>query len=229
MVRFEVFVIDRGGGRTPKTLSPARGPASSFGKEFGADAQGTFATRAQADAFIKAKRIEFATSDTPVGARPVPTAVQAATAQRTRAGEEIIGPPPKGRRTTRTPAEEVRIRQKAATLALKNIREGRSFASKETIARLQTQEKSQKQFVEARILRQLREGTTLTEFKTFREIEIIKAKARIERARETRKAQLRTIGGEIIQKPSEKLFSLVPTGEGVTKVTDIPTETALIR
>lgn len=85
------------------------------------------------------------------------------------------------------------------------------------------------QFVEARILRQLRTGTTLTEFRTFKETERIKAQARIERARETRKEQLRKAGAEVIFKPSEKFFGVVPTGEGIKKISPIPTETELVR
>ncbi len=130
MARFEVFVIDRGGGRTPKTLSPARGPAATFGREFGADDEGTFATRAEADAFIAAKRNEFSSRDQPVGVRQVPTAAQAAAVQRLEQGEEIIGPPPKGRRTTRTPEEEAGVRRKHTELTRIN-RELRTARSEE--------------------------------------------------------------------------------------------------
>ena len=64
-------------------------------------------------------------------------------------------------------------------------------------------------------------------FKSITDIEREKAVARVERVRETRKQQLRKAGAEVIFKPSEKFFGLVPTGIGA--VTKIPTETELVR
>ena len=64
--------------------------------------------------------------------------------------------------TTRSPAEQRRIEAKAASLALANIRAGRSQASAATIRRLQAQELTQKEFVERRTLERLRTGTTAT-------------------------------------------------------------------
>ncbi|KKL59984.1 hypothetical protein LCGC14_2209810, partial [marine sediment metagenome] len=116
------------------------------------------------------ERREFATRDDPVGIRPTPSIAEARAKPRLPGGQEITGPAPKGKPTTRTEKEQLEIQQQAATLALKNIREGRSQASKQTISRLQRQEKTQKQFVEERILKQLTEGTTLTQFKTFEKI-----------------------------------------------------------
>lgn len=144
---FQVTTIDRGGGRTPQTLSVVK----------------TFGTREEAEIFIESERREFADRDTPVGIRQTPSQEQEAAFQRFQ-GRQVTGPAPKGRRTTRSPEEEARVKQKAASLALKNIREGRAHASKKTIARLKAQEKTQKQFVEERTLRQLREGTTQTQF-----------------------------------------------------------------
>ena len=84
MVRFEIFTIGRGGGRTPQTIE-----ATSV--------VGSFATRAEAERFLREKRFEIASGDTPVGVRPVPTAAQAAVVPRTAGGLEIRGPPPSGR------------------------------------------------------------------------------------------------------------------------------------
>ncbi len=52
---------------------------------------------------------------------------------------------------------------------------------------------------------------------------------KVELAREIRKKQLRAAGAEVIFKPSEKFFGLVPTGEGIKKISPIPTETELTR
>ncbi len=90
-------------------------------------------------------------------------------------------------------------------------------------------ELTQKEFVERRTLEQLRTGTTLTQFKTLREIEIERGRAVVTRARKVRKVQLRKVGAEVIFKPSRKFFGVVPTGEGVKAVTKIPTETELVR
>ncbi len=207
---FQVFTIARGGGRTPQTLSVVK----------------TFGTRAEAERFVT-QRQEFATRDTPVGIRQTPSAAEAATFKRTRAGEQITGPAPKGKPTTRTAAEQRDIQQKAATLALKNIRAGRSRASPETIAKLKAQEKTQKQFVEERTIKRLTKGTTLTQFKTFAEIGSLKKAGVVERARETKKQQLRKTGGELIFETSEKFFGVVPTG--INLATKIPTEPELIQ
>ncbi len=179
MVRFEVFSIDRGGGSRPQTLIVLQRQVKGIGGG-GQDAQGTFATKAQADAFIRANRRQLATREEPVGSRAIPTEIQQAKKTFIN-GEEVTGPPPKGRPTTRTPAEQREIQQKAATLALKNIRAGKAFASPETIAKLQTQEKTQKQFVEERIIKRLTKGKTFAQFKTSKEIEQEKARARRER------------------------------------------------
>ncbi len=166
---FEIFVIDRGGGRTPKNLSVVgRIPG---GTEFGQLPGGKFSTREAALKALRKLRREFADSDTPVGVRSTPSIATARAKPRiSPGGPEIIGPAPKGKPTTRTEKEQLEIQQQAATLALANIEAGTSFASPEAIARLKAQEKTQKQFVEERILKQLAEGTTLTQFKTFEKI-----------------------------------------------------------
>ncbi|KKK87568.1 hypothetical protein LCGC14_2751940, partial [marine sediment metagenome] len=86
---------------------------------------------------------------------------------------------------------------------------GWCYASKETIARLKAQEKTQAQFVEERTLERLRTGTTQTQFFTFEEQEQEKVRERQRRARETRRQQLRVAGAEVIQEPSEKAFGVL--------------------
>ncbi len=208
---FQIFTVDKGGGRTPQTTSPFK----------------TFGTRLEAQQFLEANRRSIADRETPVGIRATPTAAQEAAFKRTKSGAQITGPPPKGKVTTRTAAEQLRIQQKAATLALKNIREGRSVASKATIARLKAQEKTQKQFVEARTIEQLRKGTALTQFKTFADIRTERTAAVVQRARETKKQQLRKVGGELIFKPSIEFFERVPGA--VAKKRKLPIESELIQ
>ncbi len=227
MVQFEIFVISPGGGRTPKTIRVAgRIPGAD---RFGQLPNTKFSTKAAAQKASQEFRGSISSPGQSVGVRAVPTATAEAEFKRTPTGEQIIGPAPKGKRTTRTPKEEQAVIQQAATLALANIAAGTSFASPATIAKLKAQERTQKQFVEERTLQRLAEGTTLTQFKTLREIEIERGRAVVTRARKTRKVQLRKIGAEVIFKPSKKFFGLVPTGEGVKKITKIPTETELIR
>ena len=208
---FQIFTVDKGGGRTPQTTSVFR----------------TFGTRQEAQNFLEANRRSIADRETPVGIRSTPTAAQEAAFKRTKSGAQITGPPPKGKPTTRTAAEQLRIQQKAATLALKNIRAGKSQASAATIKRLQAQEKTQKQFVEQRIMKQLRTGTTATQFKTFAEIKKERTAAIVQRARETKKQQLRKIGGELIFKPSIEFFERVPGA--VAKKRKLPIESKLIQ
>ena len=186
MVRFEVFVISRGGGRTPQTLSPARGPAVTFGKEFGADEEGTFATKSQADAFIAAKRNEFTTRDNPVGVRQVPTTEQAAAFERTEGGEQITGPAPKGKRTTRTPEEETRIKAKSIKLAgiNKQLREGKITTAEAQRLRLGQETISKEQLQKEKT--------------TERRRRIIETTAKIERARPSRPFQLSTAGKGLV-------------------------------
>ena len=199
---FQLTTIDRGGGITPQTLSVVK----------------TFGTRAEAEFFARTERIEFATRDTPVGVRPTPTAQQQA--QKTFIqGREITGPAPRGRRTTRTLTEQIRIRAKSRELALKSQAKRREL--------------TQKEFVELRTLTQLREGTTLSIFKKvpFRSITDIKKEKKefeVKTAREIRKAQLRAAGKELIFKPSEKFFQVV-SGIAPTRKPKLPTETELTR
>jgi len=115
MVRFEIFRIDKGGGRTPRTLT-ATGPIAR-GEEFGQAADGSFATKQLAERASRELRNEFADRSVSVGVRPVPTAEQVAAKTFTRTGEEIIGPPPKGRTTTRSPEEQAAVEQKSKALA----------------------------------------------------------------------------------------------------------------
>ena len=108
---FQVTVIDRGGGRTPQTLSVVR----------------TFPTEEAARTFAREERIEFASDpNIPVGVRPTPSVAEARAKPRLPGGQEITGPAPKGKPTTRTAAEQIRIREKAKVLAeiSKRQREG---------------------------------------------------------------------------------------------------------
>lgn len=94
MVRFQVFTIDRGEGRTPQTVSPLTRAVGL--RESGGDEAGTFATEAEASRFVSKFRKEFAGRDTTVGIREVPTAVEKAKFQRFE-GRQVTGPPPKER------------------------------------------------------------------------------------------------------------------------------------
>ena len=118
MVLYEIFVIDRGGGRTPQTLSPVgRFPG---GEKFGQLPSGKFTTKAEAERAAREGRVEFATRDNPVGVRPVPTPKDEATFER-HDGRQVTGPAPKGKRTTRTPEEEQRVLAKSRELAAINV------------------------------------------------------------------------------------------------------------
>lgn len=91
MVLFEIFVIGRGGGRTPQTTRPVgRIPR---GEQFGQLPSGKFATKAAAERAVKALRAEIADRDTPVGVRAVPTPQEQAAFPRTKGGAQISGPP----------------------------------------------------------------------------------------------------------------------------------------
>ena len=116
---FQVTTIDRGGGKVPQTISVVK----------------TFGTRREAEIFIESERREFADRETPVGIRATPTASQEASFQRFQ-GRQVTGPAPKGRRTTRTPEEEARIRNKAQELARINVRIERGGVSATEKARL---------------------------------------------------------------------------------------------
>ena len=94
---FDVFVIDRGGGRTPQTLSVVR----------------TFPTRAEAERFSSEERREFADRDTPVGIRPTPTPTQQKAFPKFD-GRQVTGPPPseRGRKLQSRRLELERIQKK---------------------------------------------------------------------------------------------------------------------
>ena len=77
---FDVTVIERGGGRTPKTVSVVK----------------TFATREAAERFIEEERFEFADRDTPVGIRETRSAAEKRAVTLFQ-GMEVIGPPPSER------------------------------------------------------------------------------------------------------------------------------------
>lgn len=118
MVRFEIFTISRGGGRTPQTIE-ATGVV------------GSFATRAEAETFLKKNRFEIADSETPVGVRPVPTAEEAARVPRLPSGQEIRGPPPseRGRQLRRR-----RIQRELAEQAQKKASRGEAISAAERAA-----------------------------------------------------------------------------------------------
>ena len=101
---YQVYTIGRGGGRTPKTLSVHK----------------TFATEKEAKDYLSAERREFASRDTPVGIRPTPSTPAPGSFEyegRTISGE-YFGPPPKGRKTTRTPKEQMELAEKHRRLTL---------------------------------------------------------------------------------------------------------------
>ncbi|KKL83284.1 hypothetical protein LCGC14_1976280, partial [marine sediment metagenome] len=78
---FQVTTIDRGGPRTPQTISVVE----------------TFATKAEAEAFLKKERFNFASDrDTPVGIRETPSIAKSEAKPRFR-GREVSGPPPSER------------------------------------------------------------------------------------------------------------------------------------
>ena len=98
---FQVFTIDRGGGRTPKTLQVQR----------------TFGTRAEAERFLQENRAGFG-RETPVGVRQAPTTPRPGSFQfggRTIQGE-FVGPPPseRGRKLQSRRLELEKITKKVA-------------------------------------------------------------------------------------------------------------------
>ena len=77
---FQITVTERGGGRTPQTVSVVK----------------TFGTKREAEDFLQEKRFQIADRETPVGIRPTPSPEALAAIPKFQ-GREITGPPPSER------------------------------------------------------------------------------------------------------------------------------------
>ena len=137
MVRFQIFTVDRGGGKTPKTLIPTG--RISGGERFGQAADGSFATKQLAEQASRELRGEFADSETPVGVREILSPESAAAKPRTRAGEEIIGPPPSGRGRQ---LQRERIERETAEAKGELTRKQKNVEKAKRLATIETQRRS---------------------------------------------------------------------------------------
>ena len=142
---------------------------------------------------------------------------------------QIIRLGPEKSKPTRTKKEQARILEKAGRLAeIEKQRRTGQITTREAIRLRQRPELSRgtvKGLTETKVTKIFQK----VPFRSVTDIQKEKIISVVERARELRKAQLRAAGKEVIFRPSEKFFGIVPTGEGVKKVTKIPTETELVR
>ena len=228
---FQIFTVDRGGGRTPQTTSVFR----------------TFGTRREAEIFLEANRLSIADRETSVGIRSTPTAAEAAAFQRFQ-GRQVTGPPKseRGLKIQRQRLELEKIQkdvtvtegkvdtsqltsgQRARVRQITGVAAEKAFTVQ--AAKPTTREEFQKSLIASQ------RGVALTEKIRKKQQTItvsparlkeIKAESLVERARETKQQQLRKIGGELIFKPSIEFFERVPGAPA--KKPKLPTESELIQ
>ena len=162
-------------------------------------------------------------------------------------GREITGPPPseRGRTLQRRRIELEKISEKVTVSdgkvdfsKLSSFERARvrtlTGISAEKAFTIKTVPQTREEFQRSLFARQekVKRVAKLTAKLQARDVEVrgletVKAELLTERARATKEAQLKKAGGEVIFKPSEAFFGIVPTGVGVKKV--IPTESELIQ
>lgn len=171
MVEFEIFTVDRGGGKTPQTTSPqGRIPG---GERFGQLPSGKFPTREQALRASRELRNEFADRETPVGVRAVPTAAEAAAKPRFQ-GREVTGPAPSGRGRQRQ-------RERLGRQAIEKAAQGIPISRAERAAAKRLTGKDPQSISETTKLQKELRGEVLTKAELTKE----KAAARKKRIAET--------------------------------------------